>query len=61
MTMFPRKYLLVCGLLVLCIFAYVRQASGDDDEKAKKGPKVTDKVGFNLFIDLPRLLMLLLL
>lgn len=43
---------------MFCIFAYIRQASGDDDEKAKKGPKVTDKVGFNLFIDLQKLLLL---
>lgn len=47
--MFPKKYMLVFGLLVLCIFAYVRQASGDDEEKAKKGPKVTDKVGYLLY------------
>lgn len=44
--MFHRKYLLVFGLLVLCIFAYINQASGDDEEKAKKGPKVTDKVDY---------------
>lgn len=42
-NMFPRKYVLVFALLVLCVFAYIH-ASGDEDEKAKKGPKVTDKV-----------------
>lgn len=41
--MLTRKYFISFGLVIIFFVTYIR-ASGGDDEKAKKGPKVTDKV-----------------
>lgn len=46
--MFSRKYFLVFALLCVFVVAYIHAASNSEEEKAKRGPKVTDKVRKNV-------------